>query len=122
LFHFHDGKLAEPLRYKGVFRTFRAQVGFFKSRFPESVQFVQVGAYLEAYDGDARLLHRLTGIALKEGFRRMGLAAGFPLRLENRFVAAVLREGRSVVLVREAGPGKYVKERNARKLLYAMEK
>ncbi len=118
LFEFQNGRLTDRLRHKGVFRSFPTQATWYKSRFPEAVLLFQVGLYIEAYEEDAMFLHQQLNLKLKPNSRKMRHTTGFPRRLEKHFTSAILKKtGRSVVHVKETGPGKYVKERWPERLI-----
>ena len=110
-FTFNGEKLTRKLVYKGSFRSLRSQVGFFRAKLKDTVLLIEVGLFLEMYDGDALSAGKALGLILQENKRGIGVSAGFPLCFEPRNIRKLLDMGRDVAVIREAGVGKYVKKR-----------
>jgi RNA-directed DNA polymerase len=108
----YDGKkLRRKLLYQGEFRSFKAQVSFFRAMLRDTVLLVQVGLFMELYDDDAITAGEALGLSLQQEKRGMKFTAGFPLRFEKRHVATLLNMGKDVAVIREGGAGIHVKER-----------
>jgi RNA-directed DNA polymerase len=78
----------------------RQQYAWVRGRFPNDVALFQVGAYYELYDRrDAPVAKRLGLKPLKENRRRA--LYGIPERLFGRYLARLIGQRRSVVVVRQ---------------------
>ncbi len=75
----------------------RRQYAWFRRRFPADLVFFQVGRFFEFY-GDTREIAALLGLGPMQDNRR-GAGCGFPLPQARRHARALLRQGRSVMLV-----------------------
>ncbi|MEW6218904.1 MAG: RNA-directed DNA polymerase, partial [Thermodesulfobacteriota bacterium] len=80
-----------------------SQYRFFRWRFPETVVFLQVGAFVEFYSARDEALSSCLGLSPLAANRR-GARYGFPLAQFPRRRAAVLAFGRPVLFVAEAVP------------------
>ena len=114
IFLFQDGKLLERFKHKGVFGSLRTQVLFFRSRFQSHVLFFRIGKYVEVFGRDALLLNKLFGLKIKDNYRGIRHAAGFPRCMGARFITETLCAGYSLVLVEEGVMGRYIRERYPR--------
>ena len=104
-------------RYRGTFRSFRAQVNFFRERFGGAVTLVRVGRYYELFDAEARMAAAELGLKLKERARGMSCAAGFPARFLQGYVNRFLAFGCDLAMVEEAPMrGEFVKERYVKEI------
>lgn len=113
---FHNAKLIERFKYRGVFRSLRGQVHFFRYRLRETIVFFKIGNFLELYDDDVSIIGETLGLKARKDFRGMQYAAGFPVWLEEQFVDKVLSLGRDLAIVDEGMAGKFVKERYVREI------
>lgn len=111
-FIYHQGRLYDRFRRKGLFRTFRSQVDFFRQRLAaEAVLLVRVGRFYEMYDADAELVGNRFGLKIAQNRRGLAAGCGLPSRLLAVFVKKILALGRDVAVLEEGRPGKYVRER-----------
>ncbi|TFG37712.1 MAG: hypothetical protein E4H46_01230 [Desulfobacterales bacterium] len=78
-FFLDNGKIPDWFRHKGVFRTLRGQVNFFKARLGDTLCFMQVGRYYELYGSQARCMAAVLNLKLKTKCRRMSCGIGFPV-------------------------------------------
>jgi len=107
-----DGILRDRFKYRGVFRSFRAQFHFFRSRLSDEVAgFVRVGKFYELFGADARSLGAALGLHPVETLRRMKCVAGFPARMRNHYVKKALATGFCIAVIEEKGHGQFVMDR-----------
>jgi RNA-directed DNA polymerase len=93
-------KLVRKYRVPQGLRTVRRQYDWFRWRFPKDVVFFQVGRFFEFYPGDDELPELLGLAAMKEN--RRGASHGFPEELARRYARVLLKQGRSLLVVRQA--------------------
>ncbi|MCD4718780.1 MAG: hypothetical protein K8S13_02835 [Desulfobacula sp.] len=121
-FFFVKGKLFSRFKHKGVFRTLRSQVNFFKCRFPLTILFFQVGKYFETYGKDALDMSTPLKIKIRHHYRGMEVGAGFPKWMLPNFIGKTLSLGRNVAIIKQSEvPGFYVRERFASELYRLIE-
>jgi hypothetical protein len=110
-FHRHDDGIVRkdkvPVDVRGVAHQYR----YYRHLFPGDVILFQVGRFMEFYQpGDAEVAQRL-GLAPMQKNRR-GARWGMPLGHSGKAIRRLLKEGRSVVLVRESEQNlEWVRER-----------
>ena len=115
-FVLHEGKLMDRFRYKGRFRSLRAQCLFFRSRLRETILLFRIGRFLEVYDTDAVLIYKSFGLKKWENYRGMKVAAGFPEWLEKKFVHKFFSLRKDLAIVDEGMAGKFVKDRYVKEI------
>jgi DNA mismatch repair ATPase MutS len=71
-----------------------------------------VGSFIEMYGYDALNIGKSMGLKIQSGKRGMAHVAGFPLRFEKPVIAKILNIGREVAVIKEAGAGRFVKQRH----------
>lgn len=71
-----------------------------------------VGNFIEIYGYDALDTGKSIGLKIQPGKRGMAHAAGFPQRFEKSAIAKILNTGQEIVVIREAGAGRFVKQRH----------
>jgi hypothetical protein len=106
-----DGTIQEKLAPKNEFRTLRSQIRFFRSQLDGFLLFVHMGKYIELYDKDAEIMRKIAWVKLKEGFRGMKTAFGFPMSLKSTYLRKALEKGYSVAILEEGKPGKWIRHR-----------
>jgi hypothetical protein len=99
------------LCYKGVFRSFRGQVAFFQSRFPNCISMIQVGRYFEVFNFQAIWMHRAFRLKLRENVRKTQFMVGFPMRWKDTFIEKVVATGTGVIIILETGHGPFLRQR-----------
>ena len=106
-------RLIERLKYKKNFRTYRAQVAFFKSRFNEGwIHLFHVGKYFEAYGEDARLLKKTLGYRIKNHRKGLNPCTGFPTDLQDLVIPKMVKAGLgNIVMMEEESRGKFIHNR-----------
>jgi DNA mismatch repair ATPase MutS len=70
-----------------------------------------MGKYIELYDKDAEIMRKIAWVKLKEGFRGMKTAFGFPMSLKSTYLRKALEKGYSVAILEEGKPGKWIRHR-----------
>ncbi len=112
-------RIIEKLKYKGCFRSFKAQVHFFKSRFGDGwIHLFRVGTYFEAYGDDARILKEKLGWRFKNHRKGLNPCTGFPLEVKELVLPKLLWAGLNFVIMEEDGPGKYIYNRNVKYIAF----
>jgi hypothetical protein len=101
------------LRYvpKNEFRSLRAQIRFFRSLLEGKMIFCTMGKFIEIYDDDAEIMHKVLGCELKRGFRGMKLAMGFPVSMKSAYIHKALANGYPVAVLEEGLAGRWIKRR-----------
>lgn len=111
-FFLNQKRLLDRFRYKGVFRSLRSQVNFFRTRLGNTICFIQVGKFYELYGSQARSLSRIMNLRLRIKYRRMSCGIGFPIWLVRKYISMVLARGYDVALIEQTdSPGLHVMER-----------
>ncbi|MBF0202511.1 MAG: hypothetical protein HQK66_14630 [Desulfamplus sp.] len=105
-------KLIEKLKYKGCFRSYKAQVIFFKFRFGDGwLHLFRAGRFFEAYGDDALKLQEAFGYRLKNHRKGLNPCTGFPCHLQDLAMPKIIRAGFNVVMMEEEDKGRYVMNR-----------
>jgi hypothetical protein len=101
------------LRYmpKIEFKSLKAQIRFFRSRLESKIIFCKVGKFIEIFDHDAEVMHKIFGGELKKGFRGMKMVLGFPISMKRDYLLKAMANGYSVAFIEESQPGKWIKHR-----------
>lgn len=111
-FFFVNGRLLNRFRHKGIFKTLRSQVNFFRHRLPLTVLFFQVGKYFEIYGDDVMALSKPFHLKISHLYRGMEYGAGFPRQRLFSFVEKTLALGRDAARIDQSEiPGAHVRER-----------
>jgi RNA-directed DNA polymerase len=122
-FFFIKGRFFYKFKHKGMFRTLRSQVNFFRYRLPFTILFFQVGKYVEIYGKDAQMLSKPFHIKIKQNYRGMDYGAGFPQWRLRNFMEKTLALGKHVAKINQSEiPGVYVRERYVYELYRLAEK
>jgi RNA-directed DNA polymerase len=146
-FIFSKGKLMDRYKYRGVFRSLRAQYLFFRARLENTVIpphpalspllgerdrvrgservhtviFFHMGKFLELYDQDALTIAKPLGLEMRKDFRGMKYVAGFPIWMEKQFISKVLGLGKDLAILDEGMTGRFVKDRHVREIYRVLE-
>jgi retron-type reverse transcriptase len=107
---------------KGVFRSLKSQVSFFRAGLKDTLLLFQVGKFMEAYDADAMLMNKFLGCKVQKEKRGMSLVAGFPMRFEQHSVFKLLEMGKDIAVVKEGQKGRIIRQRHVRKIYRIVNK
>ena len=116
IFFLNNGKIVERLKYRGVFRSLKAQIRFYRDRLKGYLLFFQVGKYIELYERDALLVSERLGLKVSKGLRGKTEFVGFPKYMTEHFIRKTLSLGYNLALIAEGAVGRYVRERYVREL------
>ncbi len=103
-------------KHKGSFPSLYAQVNFFKHRLTDTILFVKVGRYFVVYNEDALFIAPSLKLAIKEDFRGMSYAVGFPVWLKAGYLSSALSLKRDVAIIYEGMQGRLLKDRYVREI------
>ena len=122
IFDEKNTNIVDRLKCKNVFRTFRGQMEFFKSRFPNCISLFQVGRYYEIYNEQALWMHRWARLKMRENVRKTKNMVGFPRRWKDHFVQKIMSIGVGVIIIKEDGAGPFIKERSIHEIYHLMKR
>ena len=111
IFFLKEGRLVERFKYKGVFRSLKAQISFYRARLQGCLLIFQVGKYNELYGEDTLQLSEKLKLKVVSGLRGKMEFVGFPKVLTDRFIRKTLPLGYNLALIAEGVMGRYVRER-----------
>jgi retron-type reverse transcriptase len=110
-FYLKAGRLKRKYRRKGFFRSFPAQVRFFRAALPGPLLLFEVGHYIELFNDDANQAGQLLGLRVAPHKRGMARAVGFPAKSLQRVTRKLLDMGKELAIIKEQGAGPFVKDR-----------
>ncbi len=116
IFYLKDGKIVERLKYRGVYRSLKAQIIFYRDRLKGYLLFFQVGKFTELYERDALLISKELGLKVCRSLRDKKAFIGFPKYMTDHFIRKTLSLGYNLALIVEGGMGRYVRERYVREM------
>lgn len=104
--------ILDRFRYRGIFHFFKNQLHFFRFRLgPDTAILTRVGKFYEFYDQDALTMGTVLGLSPVSSLRGMSWSAGFPARMLDHYIRQSLKTGKDLAILEEAGPGKFVTQR-----------
>ncbi len=111
-FFLNGDLLLDRFKHRGVFRSLKCQIHFFRYRFGQGVTLlVRVGKFYELYGTDTSKISSLLGLKVNRDLRKGVLSSGFPAWMLERFMERILYAGKSVAVIEEYGPGRFVVDR-----------
>ncbi len=93
-------------------RSFKNQVYWLNSKFNQYICLIEIGSYYEAFNRNALLLSKLTGIKLNRNWRGFYFGCGFPKQTLINVLKQLNYQRKSILMVNQSGRQLYkTKER-----------